>query len=164
VGFVCFAVFCTLSVSTLADESELKAAFVTKLIDFVYWPSNQKPEPLVVCLNGDVSRLQPIKAALEQQNIRNVDIQLKPTHLSSCNVIYFAVKNPDQISQLLESADENKAVLTFSAGEGLAERGVMINLIYRDNKMGFEINRLAMRKRGLDVSSRVLKLARIVDE
>ena len=48
--------------------------------------------------------------------------------------------------------------------EGIGEAGVMINFYRRDDKVRFEINARAAERNGLRISSKLLKLARVVGE
>jgi len=58
---------------------------------------------------------------------------------------------------------EANGALTIGDGEGFAERGVMINFYLRDRKVRFEINARAAERCGFQISSLLLKVARIVE-
>jgi len=55
------------------------------------------------------------------------------------------------------------SVLTVSDSSGFAEKGVVINLYKSGIKTKFEINRNSARESGLKISSKLYKLARIVE-
>jgi hypothetical protein len=55
-------------------------------------------------------------------------------------------------------------VLTIGDTEGYAEQGVMVNFYLEDNMVRIEINIDAARRAGLNISSQLLKLARIVNQ
>jgi hypothetical protein len=59
------------------------------------------------------------------------------------------------------AALEGKPVLTVGDSDGLAERGVIINMFIEDSKVRFEINQAAALKSKLQISSRLLRLARL---
>jgi hypothetical protein len=54
--------------------------------------------------------------------------------------------------------------LTVGETEGFAVLGGIINLTVEDNKVHFEINRLAADRAGLKISSKLLRIAKIVKE
>ena len=53
-------------------------------------------------------------------------------------------------------------VLTIGETPGFARNGGIINLILEDNKVRFEVNVAAAKEADLNISSRLLALARIV--
>jgi hypothetical protein len=55
-------------------------------------------------------------------------------------------------------------VLTIGETPGFARRGCIINLIVEDNKVRFEVNLDAAKQADLNVSSRLLALARIIPQ
>ena len=64
-----------------------------------------------------------------------------------------------QIIALLQGA----AVLTVSDAPRFAERGGMLGLVVREGRLAFDANAEAIRQTRLKVSSKVLRLARIVE-
>jgi hypothetical protein len=54
--------------------------------------------------------------------------------------------------------------LTVGETEGFAVLGVVINLTVEENKVHFEINRLAADRAGLKIGSRLLSIAQIVKQ
>ena len=59
-------------------------------------------------------------------------------------------------------ARKTPSVLTIAETPGFAKRGVMINFILENSQIRFEANVEAARQAGLNVSSRLLNLAKIV--
>jgi len=57
---------------------------------------------------------------------------------------------------------KNLPVLTISETAGFAKRGGMINFTLQDSKVRFEANVDAAKQAGLNISSRLLSLASIV--
>lgn len=53
-------------------------------------------------------------------------------------------------------------ILTVTDSDGLADRGLMIEIRKRDLKLVFDVNLAATRRSGLELSSRLLKLAHYV--
>jgi hypothetical protein len=46
--------------------------------------------------------------------------------------------------------------------EGMAARGIMIEIVIEQRRLGFKVNLQAAHQRGLGISSQLLKLARTV--
>jgi hypothetical protein len=53
-------------------------------------------------------------------------------------------------------------VLTIAEREGAARQGIIIELTTDERKIGFEFNRASAREAKLDISSKLLRLARRV--
>ena len=53
-------------------------------------------------------------------------------------------------------------VLTITDGDGLADKGMMIEIHKRDARLGFEVNLRPARRANLSFSARMLKLASFV--
>ena len=53
---------------------------------------------------------------------------------------------------------------TLSAPQGFAARGGMVNFTVEESKVRFEINEDAARRAGLKISSKLLRLAELVEE
>ena len=68
-------------------------------------------------------------------------------------------KNLTQVFRYLEG----KPTLTVGEVEQFARRGGIINFVLKDNKVRFEINRAKAIESGLKLSSKLLKLAMIVE-
>ena len=56
-----------------------------------------------------------------------------------------------------------KPILTVAESEGAAERGFLVNFYSSAENLRFEINDSASRRSGLKISSKLLKLARVVN-
>jgi hypothetical protein len=59
-------------------------------------------------------------------------------------------------------AARNASVLTISDSEGFVDTGGVIELLYADSRIQFEVILSAAQRAGLKIASQVLKLARVV--
>ena len=86
-----------------------------------------------------------------------------PSDLRTCQVLY--VTGLDRRQSLL-TLDQLKGAAVLSVGDGdrFAELGGAVRLFVEGSKIRFEINLDASRRARLTISSRVLSLARIVQD
>lgn len=100
---------------------------------------------------------------LEGRKVRNFYLRvLQPvstTALEQCHILYLAAERDHQ--QLLTDIAE-KPVLTIADHEGFLRRGGGIELLSENNRIRFDINLQRIKGSGLDISSRLLHLARKV--
>jgi hypothetical protein len=154
--------------AVLASEYEVKAALLYNFAKFVEWPSTALPEAsstMELCILGE----DPFGTILDQTlqgkivNGRTLLInryrELKG--LDSCQILFISVSERQRLPQILATLN-HLSVLTVSEMERFAQSGGMINFTVAENKVQFEINVGAAERAGLKISSKVLKLARIV--
>jgi hypothetical protein len=152
------------SVSAQVDERALKAAYLFNFIQFAQWPV-PPDEPFQLCVLGrtaldeHLARLEgkPVLTGL-RVSVRHVELR---EELGNCHALYLDDSqrgNVDAVLYRLASAP----VLTITDGDGLADRGVMIEIHKRESRLGFEVNLKVARQSHIQFSARMLKLASYV--
>jgi hypothetical protein len=141
-------------------EYELKAAFLYNFMLFTEWPG--KPgENLTLCLYGQ-DRFGAALDPIEGKPVKNAGIRiLRPDALSQlrgCHVLFVADSEMPGLQRILEAV-KGAPVLTVADSKGAARAGVMINLTLVEQHVTFEINAAAARAAGLNISSKLLRLA-----
>lgn len=148
-------------------EYVIKAAFLYNFAKFVDWPGEAFPNrrtPLTLCILGK----DPFGVALESIKGKTVrSRRLVIQHLAriddleQCHILFISTSEEKRLSQIL-STIRGKTILTVSDINSFARRGGIINLVTAKSKIRFEINVDAMDLVGLKISSKLLKLAKIV--
>lgn len=149
------------------EEYNLKAALIYNFLKFTVWTDGgdrslvivgiYKDNPFGRALDNALKRLESIPRSIRAITITDDE------DIADCDVLFIPRTQSGRRARILEAIGENP-VLTVSEDEGLAEHGVMINFVKIEGeaKIGFEVNLLEARKRGIDFSSRMLSLARRV--
>jgi hypothetical protein len=155
---------------TQATEVALKSAFLYKFIHYAEWPHEAlgpQGDPIVICVIGHDVLSQALEVAVQGRTSheRPVVVQRieRPNEVGGCHVLFFGSSESAQMGQILARASE-QPTLTVGDTEGFARRGGMINFTRRGSRLGFEINRAAVLRAGLNLSSQLLKLAELVPE
>ncbi|MES9950024.1 MAG: YfiR family protein [Candidatus Thiodiazotropha sp.] len=165
VGCITFAAFAE---EQQGEENLLKAAFIFNFAKFARWPdgiwSEDRPS-LVICSIG-YDELANTLTRLNGRTLREHPVQImqkqETDQLDVCHVLYLASSlkyEAIEITDLLKV----KPILTISEIPGFAESGGMIELYQKDGRIRFKVNLHITREAGLDLSSRLLKLATVVD-
>lgn len=151
------------------EENLLKAVFIYNFAKFTRWPDEvwDKSEPSVqICYIG-FDDLTKALVRLHGRRLREYPVKIvqkeNTSQLDTCHVLYLAntlIWETLHITDLIRS----KPILTVSELPGFAEYGGMIELYQNDGRIRFKVNLQITRKAGLDLSSRLLKLATIVDK
>ncbi len=153
----------------VAAEYQLKAAFIFNFLQFVEWPSQSFPKkdaPILVGILGNDPFGREIDSALKGRNIGEHPIVIRRyanvDKLQSCHVLFISRSERDKVPQIV-SRTADKPVFTISDIEDFASRGGVLNFLMEDNKLRFEINLNAAKRGGLQISSKLLRLAKIVE-
>jgi hypothetical protein len=148
------------------EEHEAKAAFVLKLVNFVEWPASAAQGSLVIGIigaDGTSEALQRLAAGRTVNGKELVVRRLGPDgDLKSCHVLYIGDSERKNTPSLLERV-RGTSVLTVGESDGFGQRGGIVNLLVSEGRIRFEVNPHAAQRAHLQVSSRLLSLATIVD-
>jgi hypothetical protein len=151
-----------------AGEYQVKALFLYNFINFVDWPagSSFSSSPAInVCIVGD----DPFADALD--NIRNETVKGKKLAIrfyrpfdepAGCHLLFIPASEKSRADQILRSVrDANVLTVSDTVEEG--RQGAIISFFIEQKKVRFAINIEAAKKAGLKISSKLLRLAKIVN-
>lgn len=146
-------------------EYRLKAAFVYNFIAYTEWPA-ATGGTLNLCIVGadpfgaEIDGLQGKAAAG-----RKIAVSRKGAGepLKDCQVVFIAASAVDGLPRVLENL-QRRPVLTVADSSGAMRRGAVLNMNMVQGKVTFEANLQAARDAGLDLSSKLLRLATEVQQ
>jgi hypothetical protein len=151
-------------------EQDVKAAFLYHFAQYVEWPAAafaSPSTPLVVGVLGREDAMPAVEGALKGKAVRGRPISVRrlsaPGDASGCHVVFVTSSEARAASSVLKAIGKSP-VLTVGEPSGFARSGGAIGLVVRDGRVAFEINPAAAARAGLTVSSKLLRLAEIVDE
>ena len=148
-----------------ADVEELKIAFVYNFSKYTSWPASAfaSAEDFTFCIAGDPSLIDKFAILAGQQTnqktIRVVPMQAPDRAVQECHILYVSADYKTDTAQLLASLGD-RPLLTVGDSMGFAEQGGVIELMEVDNKISFRINKEQAAAKKLNISSRLLRLAR----
>jgi YfiR/HmsC-like len=156
--------------SQAADDSleyQVKAAFLLNFIKFTEWPASafaDSDSPISICILG----VDPFGSGLEQVvagesvNGRKVTVQRirRAPPPKVCQVLFLsrAEKDVDKILPAL-----GPGVLTVGEGDSFIHDGGIISFIIENRRVRFDVNPTPARNAGLNLSSKLLNVARSVE-
>lgn len=148
-------------------EYAIKAVFLYNFAKFVKWPSQSfenSTTPIILCILGKDPfgrLLKPIKDKTVKGKKIIVKYSPKIDGMEKCHVLFVGESEDKQLVRILAKVRDWN-VLTVSDIENFSQRGGIIGLTRKEDKIHFEINIDASKRAGLSISSRLLKIARIV--
>jgi hypothetical protein len=146
-------------------EYEIKAAVLFNVMKYVEWPAGSSPDhaaPLRIGLLGQIPFPQAL-TVLDGKTVQGRKVVVGPvsdTEAGSCHVLYVSSSEKGRYAEIL-SALRGKPVLTVSEIDGFVQRGGIVNLVAEGNRVGMEINRDSASQAGLNISSQLLRLAKV---
>lgn len=155
--------------NTYAQESkpaeyQVKAAFLYNFAKFVNWPSKSDNGSLSLYVLGNDPFGKALDA-IEGKIIRGERLLIKrirrPRNLENCSMLYISSSEKEKLAQIID-AIKGLNILTVGDTKGYTEQGVIINLYTEKKKVRFEINNEAAKNAKLEISSKLLNLARII--
>ncbi|MCP4689321.1 MAG: YfiR family protein [Desulfobacterales bacterium] len=148
-------------------EYRVKAAYLYNFLKFVEWPRErgaETPGPYIIGVIGDDPFGKEL-VNIGRKTVKGRRLKIKRFHnmdeLETCHILFICASEWIRIETILKSIG-GTPVLTVSDLAGFAQRGGMINLVKTGKTVCFEINRAAAEKAGLKISSKLLKLAKII--
>jgi len=154
----------------LPSEYQVKAVFLYKFARYVEWPAESFADDQAPIVIGVLGR-DPFGSTLDRLvadkiikgrplEIRRIDSSEK---LGVCHILFVSSSEKLRLAKHLEALD-GVSVLTVSGLEWFAQSGGMIHLKIDKERIKFEVNVGSARHVGLKISSRLLKLATIVED
>lgn len=148
-------------------EYQVKAAYLYNFAKFVEWPAEMfadKSLPFGICIFGKDPFGNAIDTIKDKTvNGRNLEIKQYSggEDVTACHIMFISPSEKKNLEGILEKI-KDMHILTVSDMEGFADRGGMINLNKVEKKIRLEINIDAAKQSGLRMSSKLLKIAKIV--
>ena len=156
--------------SAARDEYEVKAAFLLNFARLVEWPSRVTPkgaDPIVVSVIGSEQVERSIAAGVGENSVDEHRVVVRTIEsaddLPGTHILFVSREEPEDLDVILAAA-RSQAALAVGETPGFANRGGVINFFTSEKKLRFEINPDAARDAGLKVSSRLLRLAVVVQD
>lgn len=148
-------------------EANLKAVFLFNFSKYVTWPAlrggERSPAELRICATADDSFFALLKSAVQGETVDGrplVAVALAGLDDARlCQILYVGNANTLDARAWL-GAVRNRQVLTV--GDGPLNDETVITFAREDNRIRFDINRAAAARRQLNISSKLLRLARQV--
>jgi hypothetical protein len=178
-GAACLAPLCMAGISLAAQaaaesplaaehsEYEIESAMLYNFTKFVEWPGGAlgaSGVPVVVGVLGDDGLFPVLEAALRNKTVYGHPIIVRRLDSSAdakiCTVLFVGASDRKEIARIVQSVGTS-AVLTIGGRAQFSRLGGVVAFIREGNRIRFEINLDAADRAGLQVSSKLLRLAAV---
>ena len=150
-------------------ELSLKTAFIHNFVKFTVWPADvlAPGAPLTACVLGDAAMADVLANYVKGQPVDGHTIVVSSIAsggtLRSCHVLYVSGLTANAAA-LAVATLADAPVLTISDLDQFARIGGMAQLYVEDGRLRFRVNVNTTKRCRLQLSSRLLSLATIVQD
>lgn len=150
-----------------SDEAlayEVKASMMYHFLSFVQWPEDRAASSFVVAVLGEDPFGPILERTFAGKSIQGREILIRRfsglSELESCHILFVSQSEMRRMDEIAE-ASRRMGILTVGDMERFAETGGMIGFKIESGKVRFEINLDVAKQAGLEISSRLLRLATV---
>lgn len=153
--------------------AQVKAAYLFNFAKFTTWPNDvftDESAPVVIGILGDDPFGEALDKTVEDKTVDNRKFVVKrlssgaeddPAALRRCHILYVSESlRPHWVSILKHLGDA--PVLVVGESEEFAADGGMISFVLSGGNIVFHINRDSLERTTLKLSSKLMKLAKVV--
>ena len=152
-----------------AKEYEIKAVFLYNFTQFIEWPVDvfsKADAPLVIGIVGSDPFGNYLDETIQGEVVSGHPLVVRrfrdASEIDVCQILYVGTEDKSQLKQIFERS-QVAHILTVGDGAGFIKQGGMIRLFAEQNKMRIRINLGPVKTADLKVSSKLLRLAEIVE-
>ena len=168
---VCFCLWLACSELVTAEENadftdyQVKAGYLYNFTKFTDWPSNAfaaADSPIIIGIVGDDPFGKILDDLVKGEIVHGHPLVIKRLNsndnLQSCHVLFICRNEKEQLPALLQKL-KGSHVLTVGEDNRFLDKGGMINFVLVQEKVKLEVNAAVAEEAGLQISSKLLKLA-----
>ena len=151
------------------SEDQVKAVFIFNFANFVEWPAQDSAtEAFRFCSLAPENELSSaLRSSALGESIRDRTAEYRVVDsiddLSECHILYIPQSRTGaELALFLSAAYENN-ILTVGDGSEFAELGGVVGLAIEGGRVRVIINRSSLRIAGLRASSKLLRIATLIE-
>jgi len=149
------------------SHEKVYAVFVMNFAKYIVWPANRTSGEFVIGVLGSSSIMEELKAAAAVKMIGSQKIRVKDCKSSKdidgCHLIFVSDSKSSIVPEVITRVS-GEPTLVVTEKEGLARKGGGISFVASSGRVRFEINKTAIEKKGLNVSSTLANLGVVVED
>lgn len=149
-------------------EQEIKASFIYTVAKFVDWPETAfgaPAAPMVIAILGDDLIGDALERLVEGKSVKGHPVTVLRAasleDLAGCHVLIVGRSERARLPKILERL-RGSNVLTVSESDRFAREGGVMGLLLDQNMVRFEVNVDAASRSRLEISSKILRLGKVV--
>lgn len=155
--------------TVIPKEYQIKAVFLFNFAQFVNWPTKTfagPDEAFCIGILGDDPFGSFLDATVKGEKVDSHPLVIarysRIEDVKNCQILFICKSEKDR-SEKIFTYLKNRKILTVGDSDGFLEDGGIISFSTKENKIHLMINPRAAKRANLSISSKVLRLAEIVE-
>lgn len=149
-------------------QGQFMAVYLFHFANFIEWPESSfnNNDSFNICINGK-TEINKYIHEIEGENVKGKKIKINKNvsgeDIQNCQILFVSragVLKLNQIKDILQ----NNSILLVSDKQDYIRDGGMIEYFIQNNKLRVAINIDSVNKNGLRISSKLLRIAKVVSE
>ncbi|MEN8154436.1 MAG: YfiR family protein [Acidobacteriota bacterium] len=148
-------------------ESKIKAVFIYNFTKYIYWSNVNISESFKIGVYGAEDIIKPLRSIAKKRSVSGKKIEVKHfkklEDIDYCHIMFITDSKSSYSGEIIKKF-RDKMVLFIGENDNFAENGGSIGLLRDKEKLKIEINKNAINRSGLKISSQLLDLAILVKD
>lgn len=148
------------------DQHKVETAFIYQFTNYIQWPSEVASENFVITVLGNSPIIEHLEELAKLKTVKGRKIAihraLETQQIKKSEIVIITSADEKHLHEVTRKNREG-GTLIITSSKGFAEKGAMINFIVNEGRLQFEINRSSLENAKLQISSQLLKLAKLVE-
>lgn len=157
--------FLFFGIAVQAQNYQLHSVYIYSFIRYTQWPVDDISDDFVIGVLGDSPLIPHLQKMAEVKKAGSRTIVIKKfssvKEVSTSDIVFMSKESGNQLQELLTKL-KGKHTMIITEEEGMGNEGSNINFVIRNGKLAFELNREAMDRSNLKVSTELTRLAIII--
>ena len=167
--FLLFLLLFTTSVNAYENENRLEALITGKIAKFISWSNKNSPDFIIGVYKNqlntifdDVYRNATIKSKrVKIEYIKNIK---SVKNLQDIEILYISSQASSAELKTILTYIKNKNILTISHIRGFAQKGGMIQLYTKNQRLKLRINLDNVQKENIKIKASLLRISDVIRE
>lgn len=167
-GSLSIGLFPDHAVADSSTEYRVKAAFLYHFVQFTEWPEQmfpQKDSRIRICVYGENPFNGFLKQVFDGKSVNAhqflIQYRISTAEIESCHVVFVNRKIEVEKKAVQRDLQRSRALIVGES-ESFLQYGGMIQFVLEENKVRFAVNPDALKRNNIHMSSKLLRLAKIV--
>ena len=156
--------------AAVSREYQVKAAYLYQFGRYVQWPASAfagPRSPFVIGVLKEDPTVLDLGQLVEAKKIQDRPIEIRQFSLSSdftpCHILFLSAAVQPEVQTTIIRRLVGKNVLLVGETDEFIKSGGVINFVIEDYKVRLYVARKAAKRQGLQISSKLLQVAHVVD-
>lgn len=143
-----------------AQVSKLQPFFIYNFIKQIEWPSSTGDFVIGVVGQSEITAELVKLSKTKKVNERRIVVRnfSSVSDISACHILFVPVSHNSSLQKAIEKLGSS-STLVITEAEGAISQGAAINFVIRESRQRFQVSKENASKRGVKISSYLIKLA-----